>query len=81
MAQSFSFAFAGSPADRILHARAAAQNAGASFRGDERSGNFNGHGVVGDYRIDGTQVIITITSKPFYTPWPLIESKLRSFFA
>ena len=81
MAKSFTFPLKGSPAERISHARAEAQKAGATFNGDERSGHFNGHGVAGEYRTEGTQVVITINSKPFFAPWPMIESKLQSFFA
>lgn len=81
MAKSFTVALGGSPAVLVQKAQAVAREAGASFQGDEASGRFRGSGVVGQYRIEGGQMTITITSKPFYAPWSLVESKVRSFFA
>ena len=81
LAKSFIIAFSGSPQGRIHHAQAEAHKAGALFQGDETAGSFQGNGVAGEYHIEGGTVTITITSKPFYAPWSLIESKLRDFFA
>ena len=81
LAKSFIIAFSGSPQGRVHHAQAEAHKAGALFQGDETSGRFQGNGIAGEYRIEGGMVTVTITSKPFYAPWSLIESRLRSFFA
>lgn len=81
MAKSFTVPFGGPQAALVQKAQAVAHEAGASFQGDEASGGFRGSGVVGEYRIEGGQVTITITSKPFYASWSLVESRVRSFFA
>ena len=50
------------------------------FAGDQNSGDFEALGVVGNYQFVAGNIHITITSKPFFYPWPVVETKIREFF-
>jgi len=78
--KTFTTTFSGSASDLINKAKNAAANAGAYFNGDEHGGDFSGKGVNGYYRVNGNIVEITITDKPFFAPWAMVESTIRSFF-
>jgi hypothetical protein len=81
MSKSFEINLKIAPDELIAHAREAAHNHGIQFVGDERAGRFVGHGIEGNYRINGETLLVSIVKKPFILPWGLIESRLRSFFA
>ena len=65
----------------IEKAWAAAMEIGGTFIGDVKSGSFEGKGIVGDYVINGDIVTVTISHKPWYAPFSMVESKVREFFA
>jgi len=81
MAKSFTFPLTVSPDSLLAKAKAVAQEGGVSFVGDTTGGRFEGKGVQGEYRVEGTHVTVTILSKPFLAPWSVIEAKVRAFFA
>ena len=51
------------------------------FSGNEKSGSFNGSGVVGSYECDGTEIDITLTAKPFMVSWNYVEKEIRGYFS
>jgi hypothetical protein len=78
--KTFTTTFSGSASEMVNKAKATASNAGADFNGDEESGTFSGKGVNGRYSVNGNSVEITITDKPFFAPWGMVEDKIKSFF-
>lgn len=77
MPRTFSLISVKDPGTLVARARRVAIENGADFRGNEASGSFSASGVKGVYRREGKVVSITITEKPFYVPWPLVESELN----
>lgn len=65
------------PGILVTRAKRAATENDAAFKGNKTSGSFSANGVKGVYRMDGKVVTVTITEKPFYVPWPMIESELK----
>lgn len=80
MAKTFDVSFSGEAASILQHAKHAADQAGATLRGDEKSGAFSGKGVEGRYEVSGHTVHVTITKKPIVVADSVIESRLRDFF-
>lgn len=81
MPRTFSLISAKDPGTLVARARRAAIENDADFRGNKRSGSFSAIGVKGVYRMEGKVVTVTITEKPFYVPWPLVESELKRLVA
>lgn len=77
MPKTFSIVSTQDPSTLVARARRAAAENNAVFRGNEASGSFSGSGVEGVYRMDGKVVTVTITQKPFFAPWPVVESGLK----
>jgi phage-related baseplate assembly protein len=77
MPRTFSLISARDPSTLVARARRAAMENDADFRGNEASGSFSASGVKGAYRMDDKVVAVTITEKPFYVPWSLVESELK----
>lgn len=80
MVRSFSVSFTEDPKQLIARARHVAAENEAVFRGDEKDGTFSGSGVEGHYVVADGEVLVTITSKPFFAPWSLVEARVREFF-
>ena len=63
---------------------AVAKQSGATFNGDTSKGSFSGSTAVGtvegNYTVNGNNVSITITKKPFVVPQSTVESKIRDWF-
>jgi hypothetical protein len=82
MACNFSIPFSGSPIDVLGKAKSAVQNQGGAFKGDETSGIFQisimGSAIKGSYIVSGSDLNITIDSKPFLIPCNTIEGFLRN---
>ena len=82
MACNFSIPFSGSPNDVLARAKSAVTGQGGAFKGDASSGAFQlsvmGSAVKGSYRVDGTNLNVTIDSKPFLIPCSTIENFLRA---
>ena len=80
MACNFNIPFTGQAQDILQKAKSTVESQGGSFNGDEASGNFNvsvfGNTIVGSYLVQGTNLDITISEKPFMVPCSMIESFL-----
>ena len=81
MAYSFTLSLTTTPAALLERAKKLAAEGDAIFQGDTSSGSFTGSGVEGNYQIDADTLTVTITDKPFFAPWALVESKIRGFFS
>ncbi len=80
MAKKFSVKITTSPATLLEKASKIASQKGATFKGDTASGSFEGHGVEGEYKVEGETMQVTINKKPLIAPWSLVESKVKGFF-
>ncbi len=81
MARTFSVNVTEDPNTLVTRAEKVATENGAVFRGDTTSGSFSGRGVRGTYQIQGRTVTVTITDKPLFVPWGVVESMVRGFFS
>lgn len=80
MKHVFTLSLSSGPSNVIPKVKALILENGGTFTGDSSSGSFSGNGVVGTYEVNGTDVLITITKKPFLAPVKLVESKIRQYF-
>ena len=80
MARSFEVKLTSSPEALVEKAKKAAAENNAAFSGDTQAGSFSGGGVEGSSRINGDVIAVTISKKPFYAPWSVVESYVREFF-
>jgi hypothetical protein len=80
MARTFSMDTAASPSLLLTRARRVASENGVTFIGNERSGRFSHKLLIGEYRVIGRTVIVTITHKHRLVPWSVLEGKLRGLF-
>jgi len=85
MSCNFKIPFSGSAEQVLNKAKSTVQSQGGNFSGDTNSGNFDvtvfGNSIQGSYTVAGTELNITITSKPFLLPCSTIESFLKSQLA
>ncbi|MGR3317129.1 MAG: hypothetical protein ACUZ8O_01435 [Candidatus Anammoxibacter sp.] len=81
MTKSFNISTTTKPNILLARAKEIAGINGANLCGDTNAGKFSGKGVKGTYRLNERSVYINITEKPWYAPWPTVESTIRSFFA
>ena len=80
MARLFQVKLTDSPEALVAKARKVAAESNATFTGDVQTGKFSGSGVEGSYKITGDIVAVTISTKPFYAPWSVVEAQVREFF-
>jgi hypothetical protein len=80
MARSFQVKLTDSSEALVEKAKKVAAETNATFSGDTQAGSFSGDGVEGSYTINGDTVTVTISTKPFYAPWFVVESRVREFF-
>ncbi|CAK0759385.1 conserved hypothetical protein [Gammaproteobacteria bacterium] len=80
MSKSFSFPLRETPTMVLERAQRTAKDLNATFMGDPSKGMFSGGGITGNYRITGNSIDVTITEKPFITPWLLVEHQIKQFF-
>ncbi|GHV74471.1 hypothetical protein AGMMS49940_17730 [Spirochaetia bacterium] len=76
---SFSFDKPGNLTQAVNMVKTGIAAKGGSFRGDEREGNFQASGIVGQYQI-ANRVDVTILDKPGIIPASLIEKEVKKFF-
>ncbi|MEO8719500.1 MAG: hypothetical protein ABI372_00230 [Ginsengibacter sp.] len=69
----------------IVKVKAAIENQNGIFNGDENSGEFEvtvfGNTIKGNYIINGQNLNLNITDKPFFIPCNTIESFLLKQFS
>ena len=82
MSCSFSIPFSGPSSEVLTRAKAAVQNQGGAFKGNENAGAFEisafGSAIRGSYTVSGQNLLISIDSKPFFLPCNTIEGFLRN---
>jgi hypothetical protein len=77
VARTFSIYTTVDPSSMLARFERAAKQNGATLVGDEESGSFAHDMLMGEYRIVGQTVSVTITDKHWLVPWPVVESRLR----
>lgn len=80
MTKSFTVKLNRDPNELLALARHKASAKGFQFDGDENTGRFQGAGFRAIYHIRGDLLSITVLQKPFFVPWPLIQSSIFSHF-
>ena len=82
MSCNFSIPFSDT-ADAVLDkAKTTVEEQGGFFKGDTQSGEFSlsvfGNNIAGSYAVNGAQLEIAISDKPFFVPCNTIEGYLKS---
>ena len=81
MSCNFKIPFSGSAEDVLNKAKSTVQSQGGNFSGNTTNGNFDvtvfGNTIKGSYIVEGSELDITIDSKPFLLPCSTIESYLK----
>ena len=79
---NFTIPFTKSVTEILEKAKNTIESQSGNFTGDENTGNFDvsifGNTVVGSYSVNGQELNIDITEKPFLVPCNMIESYLKS---
>jgi hypothetical protein len=78
MAQTYTFQIYGDSEEKFRQVQQLARAKGVTLSGNSTMASFSGR-VTGSYSRSGSTVTVTITGKPFYVSWPMIESMLREF--
>lgn len=77
---NFSVPFTKSATDILDKAKQTIESQNGTFTGDENNGSFDvsvfGNTVIGSYTVQGQNLVIEITEKPFLVPCSMIESFL-----
>ena len=77
---NFSVPFTKSATDILDKAKQTIESQNGTFTGDENNGSFDvsvfGNTVKGSYTVQGQNLVIEITEKPFLVPCSMIESFL-----
>jgi hypothetical protein len=72
----------GTAQELVNKARMAVEKQSGVFTGDDNQGSFSlqvmGSAIAGEYLVDGEELIISITEKPFFVPAGVIEKFLLS---
>ena len=80
MACNFTVPFTKSATEILDKAKETIESQSGTFNGDENTGSFDvsvfGNTVKGNYKVDGQNLEIEITDKPFLVPCSMIESFL-----
>ena len=78
MAQTYIFQIYGDAEEKFRQVQQLARSKGVTLAGSSTIARFSGL-VTGSYSRSGSSVTVTITSKPIYVSWPMVESMLRNF--
>ena len=73
--------FDAQPETMVSNIRETIEGVGGSFSGDHTTGQLSIMGVVGNYTINGQSATVTITEKPIFIPWSIVDEKIRDFFS
>jgi hypothetical protein len=80
VAHSFQISLTAPLVALLNRAKQVAQESDAILHGDETTGSFAGSGVKGTYEIADGVITVTITRKPFFASWFLVETRIRELF-
>ncbi len=79
---NFTIPFSKSVTEILEKAKKTIESQNGTFTGDESAGNFDvsifGNTVIGSYAVNGQDLNIDITEKPFLVPCSMIESYLKN---
>ncbi len=79
---NFTIPFSKSVTEILEKAKKTIESQNGTFTGDENAGNFDvsifGNTVIGSYSVNGQNLNIDITEKPFLVPCNMIESYLKN---
>ena len=79
---NFTIPFTKSVTEILAKAKKTVEAQSGNFTGDENTGNFDvcifGNTVIGSYAVQGQNLNIDITEKPFLVPCNMIENFLKS---
>lgn len=79
---NFSIPISGEPNSLLTKVKGAIESQNGKFEGDIHSGNFEvtvfNYTISGNYTIEGNNLDLSITNKPFIIPCSTIESYLKS---
>lgn len=82
---TFMVSFSGEASSIISKAKNAIEKQEGTFSGDDKSGSFHlsvlSNTIAGSYTVEGQQLSLVITEKPFFVPCSTIESLLKSKLA
>lgn len=85
MSCTFTIPFSGDASVVLDKAKSAIEKQGGNFTGDNNEGSFFvsvvGNTVAGSYKVEGQDLSLNITEKPFFVPCSTIESFLKSKLA
>jgi hypothetical protein len=81
MSCNFRIPFSGSAEALLNKAKSTVQSQGGNFNGDTSNGSFDvtvfGNTIKGSYIVEGNEMNISITDKPFLIPCGTIEGFLK----
>lgn len=82
---TFTIPFSGNASEIVDKAKATIEKQDGTFTGDEKSGAFHlsvmGNTIAGSYTVEGQDLSLVISEKPFFVPCSTIESLLKSKLA
>ena len=59
--------------------RKKASEKNAIVDGDNSAGTITGNGITSNYSVEGNTISITVTEKPSFIPWEIVEKKLNDY--
>ena len=85
MAHSFTIILAHDIASALNCVESVIKDNGGKFQGDMEKGDFQGCTVAGIIKgeycaLSENEIKITITGKPFFVPYEMIEAEIRKYF-
>ncbi len=82
MSCNFSIPFSNTAETVLDKAKTTVEEQGGVFKGDSNAGEFSlsvfGNNIAGSYSVNGDQLEIVISDKPFFVPCNTIEGYLKS---
>ena len=85
MAHTFEIPFKGDPESIINRAKSTIEKAEGTLEGNAAQGNFQVPSMIGEvkgsYTIENSNLVVTITDKPVFAPYSMIEDALKKYLA
>ncbi|MCX8049743.1 MAG: hypothetical protein N3A55_08835 [Methylohalobius sp.] len=81
MARTFQIPIKDQPEVLVSRAQQLAVSSSVHFVADKAQGRFTGRGIEGTYRFADGMLIVTVTKKPPFVTWGMVEHMLHRFFA
>jgi hypothetical protein len=70
----------GEIADVLEEVKRLAAAKGIKFAGNTSKGSFSGAGIEGNYSVNGKDITIVVTDKPFYAPESAVKQAILDWF-